>query len=81
MGLLTSAHMTSASLLDSPHVERLWTLPDGTVCVLVTGKTPPYYSVSLIRDEQIVRERRLYGRASAQIVAQGWKDVGPAVSR
>ena len=79
--MLSSAGMTSASLLDSPHVERLWTLPDGTVCLLVTGETPPYYSVSLIRDEQIVRERRLYGRASAQIVAQGWKDVGAAVSR
>ena len=81
MGLLTWADMTSASLLDSPHVERLWTLPDGTVCVLVTGETPPFYSVSLIRDEQVVRERRLYGRASAQMVAQGWKDVVPAVSR
>jgi len=56
------------------HAERLWTASDGTVCILATCDTPPIYSVSLIRDAQVVRERRLYGLASAQMLAQGWKD-------
>ena len=56
------------------HVERLWTASDGTICMLVTGEAPPRYSVTLVRDEQVVRERRLYGRASAQMVAEGWSE-------
>ena len=35
-------------------------------------KTPPMYTVTLVRDGQVVRERRLYGRASAEMVAEGW---------
>lgn len=58
----------------SDHVERLWTAADGTICMLVTGDAPPRYSVTLVRDERIVRERRLYGRASAQMVAEGWSE-------
>ena len=58
----------------SNHVERLWTAADGTTCMLVTGDAPPRYSVTLVRDERIVRERRLYGRASAQMVAEGWSE-------
>ena len=56
----------------SDHVERLWTASDGTTCMLVTCDAPPRYSVTLVRDEQVLRERRLYGRASAQMVAEGW---------
>jgi hypothetical protein len=58
-------------------VERLWTSPDGTTCVLVTCDAPPRYSVTLVRDDQVVRERRLYGRASAQMVAEGWSEFAP----
>jgi hypothetical protein len=56
------------------HVERLWTAADGTTCMLVTSDAPPRYSVTLVRDERILRERRLYGRASAQMVAEGWSE-------
>jgi hypothetical protein len=59
------------------HIERLWTASDGTMCMLVTGDAPPRYSVTLVRDERIVRERRLYGRASAQMVAEGWSEFRP----
>ena len=59
------------------HVERLWTASDGTTCMLVTGEAPPRSSVTLVRDEQVVRERRLYGRASAQMVADGWSEFKP----
>ena len=56
------------------YAERLWTASDGTVCILATCDTPPIYSVALIRGAQVLRERRLYGLASAQMLAQGWKD-------
>lgn len=56
------------------HVERLWTAPDGTTCILATCGEPPFYSVTLVRDAVVLRERRLYGRASAEMVAAGWSD-------
>jgi len=59
----------------SDHVERLWTAPDGTTCMLVTCDAPPRYSVTRVRDEQVLRERRLYGLASAQMVAEGWSEM------
>lgn len=62
------------------HAERLWTAPDGTVCVLSTCDAPPIYSVTLIRDAQVLRERRLYGLASAQMLAQGWKETTQAAA-
>ena len=60
-----------------PHAERLWTLSDGTFCLLATGEAPPSYTVSLIRGAEVLRERRLYGLASAQMLALGWREVGP----
>jgi hypothetical protein len=61
------------------HTERLWTAPDGTVCILITSHEPPYYAIALVRDEQIVRERRLYGLASAHMIARGWFERGEEV--
>ena len=61
--------------------ERLWTAADGTVCILATCDAPPLYSVYLIRDAQVVRERRLYGRASAQMLAQSWKEGTSVATR
>jgi hypothetical protein len=65
--------MTLASSSIEREAERLWTAADGTICLLATCDTPPMYLVSLVRDARVLRERRLYGRASAQVVAQGWK--------
>lgn len=62
------------------HAERLWTAADGTTCILATCDTPPIYSVSLIRDAQVLRERRLYGLASAQMLAQGWRESSLAAA-
>lgn len=73
--------MTPATSPVERHAEQLWTAADGTVCILATCDTPPFYSVALIRDEQVLRERRLYGRASAQMLAQGWREAGPAATR
>jgi hypothetical protein len=61
-------------LLREGAIERLWTAPDGTVCLLSTTLDPPMYSIALVRGAQVLRERRLYGRATAQMVAQGWAE-------
>jgi hypothetical protein len=71
--------MTAATHPRETQAERLWTAADGTVCILATCDAPPLYLISLIRDAQIVRERRLYGRASAQMLAQGWRETAPAM--
>jgi hypothetical protein len=71
--------MSRANRPGETYAEQLWTDADGTVCILATCDTPPIYSVSLVRNAQVLRERRLYGRASAQMLAQGWKDQGTGV--
>jgi hypothetical protein len=67
--------MKSRLLTADTSAEQLWTAPDGTVCLLSTCETPPYYLISLIRNAQVLRERRLYGLASAQMLAQGWREL------
>jgi hypothetical protein len=73
--------MASTSQPAARHTERLWTAPDGTACILSLCDTPPHFSVSLVRHAKVLRERRLYGRASAQMVAQGWKEGAAATAR
>jgi hypothetical protein len=53
-------------------VERLWSTADGTVCLLAVHDTPPNYSITIVRGQEVLRERRVYGRAAAQMLAQGW---------
>jgi hypothetical protein len=55
--------------------EQLWTAADGTTCLLATCEAPPLYLVSLVRDAEVLRERRLYALASARVVAQGWRQT------
>jgi hypothetical protein len=74
-------NMTPANHPQERHAERLWTAADGTVCILATCDTPPIYSVTLVRDAQVLRERRLYGLASAQMLAQSWRDAGHPAPR
>lgn len=65
--------MTTHHALD--RVERLWTAADGTTCVLSTCDAAPHYSLALIRHDKVVRECRLYGDASARMLAQSWDDA------
>jgi hypothetical protein len=55
-------------------VQRLWSAPDGTVCLLAIHETPPMYSITIVRGQDVLRERRLYDRASAQMMAEGWSE-------
>lgn len=57
------------------NVERLWTAPDGTMCILSTCDAPPLYSIALVRDAKVLRELRLYTRATAQMLAAGWGEL------
>jgi hypothetical protein len=59
---------------DSARAEELWTADDGTTCLLDTCSEPPMNILTLVRNEKIVSERRLYGRSSAQMLAQGWRE-------
>lgn len=61
--------------------ERLWTSDDGTMCVLATMTAAPRYALSLRRGAEVIRERRLFGLATAHMLAQGWRDIGPYADR
>jgi hypothetical protein len=53
-------------------VERLWSSPDGTFCILEERDTAPVYTISLIRDAEVVRQQRLFAKATAEMVALSW---------
>ncbi len=53
--------------------ERLWTAPDGTVCILEERDTAPMYTISLIRDAEVVRQQSLFAKATAEMVALSWR--------
>lgn len=63
-----------ASMIVMLHMtERLWSLGDGTTCVLDECDGPPRYEISILRDSKVLRQRRLYGKASAQVLAEDWR--------
>jgi hypothetical protein len=57
----------------STNVERLWTMSDGTICLLVQRADAPCYEVCIVRGEDVLRQNRLYARGSAQMLAETWR--------
>ena len=59
----------------SPHlnVERLWSMHDGTICLLVERESAPRYEICVVRGEEVLRQNRLYARGSAQMLAETWR--------
>ena len=55
------------------HVERLWALRDGTICLLVQREDAPRFEICVLRGEQVLRQNRLYARGSAQMLAETWR--------
>ena len=53
--------------------ERLWSSPDGTVCILEEQDTAPVYTISLIRDAEVLRQQRLFAKATAEMMALSWR--------
>jgi hypothetical protein len=61
--------MASPSVL----VERLWSMDDGTLCVLVERDDAPRFEICVVRDDEVLRQNRLYARGSAQMLAETWR--------
>ncbi len=62
---------------DLDATERLWSMADGTMCVLTACEAPPRYAVSLVRNGQVLRQKRVYGEAAARVLAEdGRQSVG-----
>jgi hypothetical protein len=58
-----------------PAVEyqRLWTLGDGTLCLLVEREAAPRFEICVVRGEEVIFQSRLYARGSAQMLAETWR--------
>jgi hypothetical protein len=55
------------------NVERLWSLHDGTVCLLAEREDAPRYEICVVRGDAVLRQNRLYARGSAQMLAETWR--------
>jgi hypothetical protein len=51
----------------------LWTLSDGTTCVLGQAVAAPCFALRLVRDQTLIREERLYSQDTARVLADIWK--------
>ena len=56
----------------SVNVERLWSMDDGTICLLVERDDAPRFEICVVRGEEVLRQNRLYARGSAQMLAETW---------
>ena len=54
-------------------INRLWMLPDGTICLLVEREQAPCFEISVMKGEMVVRQDRLYARATAEMIAETWR--------
>ena len=57
----------------SLEYQRLWTLGDGTLCLLVEREDAPRFEICVVRGEDVLRQNRLYARGSAQMLAETWR--------
>jgi hypothetical protein len=55
------------------NVERLWSMRDGTTCLLVERDDAPRFEICVVRGEAVLRQNRLYARGSAQMLAETWR--------
>jgi hypothetical protein len=59
----------------SHSVERLWSMGDGTICVLVERQDAPRFEICVLRGDEVLRQNRLYARGSAQMLADTWRNT------
>jgi hypothetical protein len=69
ISLCTAGYMASPTL----NVEGLWSMADGTVCLLVEREDAPRFEICVVRGEEVLRQNRLYARGSAQMLAETWR--------
>jgi hypothetical protein len=65
------------TLLTRQAPERLWSAPDGTICILEEQDTAPVYTISLVRNAEILRQQRLFAKATAEMMALSWRQRSP----
>ena len=64
------------------NVERLWSMDDGTTCLLVERQDAPRFEICVVRGDDVLRQNRLYARGSAQMLAETWRsNLTPYSSR
>jgi hypothetical protein len=59
----------------SMHIEQIWSMSDGTVCLLVERESAPQFEVCVVRGVEVLRQNRLYARGSAQMLAETWRST------
>jgi hypothetical protein len=57
------------------HVEQIWALDDGTVCLLVEREDDPRFEICVMRGENVLRQNRVYARGSARMLADTWQST------
>ena len=57
------------------HVEQIWALDDGTVCLLVEREDDPPFEICVMRGENVIRQNRVYARGSARMLADTWQST------
>ena len=62
-------------MASSLKLQQLWTSSDGTLCVMIERDEAPRFEICVLRGEDILRQDRLYARASAQMLAETWRSV------
>ena|SRR5579872_5910037 len=62
----------------SLKLQQLWTGADGTLCLMIEREEAPRFEICLLRGDDVLRQDRLYARASAQMLAETWRATVPA---
>ena len=57
------------------NVERLWSMQDGTICLLIERADAPRFEICVVRGEEVLRQNRLYARGSSQMLAETWRST------
>ena len=57
------------------NVERLWSMQDGTICLLIERADAPRFEICVVRGEEVLRQNRLFARGSAQMLAETWRST------
>jgi hypothetical protein len=58
---------------DLETTQRLWSLVDGTVCVLNECDGPPRFAVSLVRHTRVLQQKRVHDEHTARRLAETWR--------
>jgi hypothetical protein len=62
-------------MASSLKLQQLWTCSDGTQCVMIERDEAPRFEICVLRGEDVLRQDRLYARASAQMLAETWRST------